>query len=236
MQTDTNVDDMLRMERRKVFHVMNGLPCLLLVLVMAGISFHSYRQYYYTLNSVAATSTKEMVVPTNDIPVAVTNNEVLLTETIEDQTKKVYEEALLDFQINAVSNNRAEWMVNVRGEILFQWKDVIITNVVTNVVMNVITNVVTNIEPTVKSIHGIPLPPAREYPFTVSNWELSREINLNIEEEITKIVISTVQAHFIAKRSVDDQDFKKNLQIDLARQIERFFDGFETLNKENIRR
>lgn len=205
---------------------MNALPWLLLVLVLAGMAVHFYKQYNYTLNSIATATAREIVVPSNTVAntatvtTAVTNKEVSSTESVGAQSKRAYEEALLDFQINAVSNNRAEWVVNVRGERSFRWKDAVITNV----------------EPTEKTIHGIPLPPAREYPFTVANWELSQEINLNIEEEITKIVISTVQAHFIAKRTADDQAFKKDLQIDLSKQIRKFFDGFETLNKENIRR
>lgn len=246
MKTDKNVENILKLERRKVFHVMNGIPWILLFVIMSGIALYFYRQSIHAQNVYLNPLPREMVVLTNVNPVVSNTNfpSAEQTNVYEEAFKKAYSDAyekaysdsynksFFDFQVDAVSNNRGEWLFNVQGERSFQWKKTVITNMV----VNVTTNVIMDSDSRAKYTHGMLMPADRNYPFTVSNWELSKEINLNIEQEIIKIITSTIQAHFISRRTIADQDFKNNLQMDILRQIQTFFDGFETLNREKARR
>lgn len=286
MQTDTNIEETLKTERRKIFHALNILPWVLLVIITGMIAFYFYKQSYHAPNAVekvappteTVTSTNwitqnitnnifvtntvtkvvtntvvntnlitntiaKLVVNTNVVVNTITNivtntKQILVTNTVvitnmvidlpkldaerkelENKIKDASDKAIHEMQVNAVSNNHAEWTVNVNGQVSFRWKD-----------LSTETNKVS------KSIHGISLPPDREYPFTVNNYSLAKTINLNIEEELSKVVITTIEAHFLSKKTVEDEAFKKELQKDLIMQIQKFFDGFETINKENIRR
>jgi hypothetical protein len=249
MNTDITSDDLVKAERRKLFHALNILPWGLLVLLMGAIAFYFYRQYnqaVYTLNNTVATARAiETITETNVVIIAKTNV-VTVTNYVQklDETfpkvfaqcekdlrirlakefsdkqaeykaeckKKSYEEAYRDFQIDAVSNKMADWVFTVKGDRSFKWRAA-----------------------TDETYHGVDLP-NRQNPFTLSNFQLSQDINLDIEREIDKIVVDCIEVSFFDRPNKQDQDLKSRLQKSVVKQISRLFDGFETLNKNNTRR
>ena len=204
---------MLKGERRKVFHAMHSLPWILLAVVLAGIAFYFYRQSNQPLNVAPS-------LPLNITEIITTNivKIIEVTNTIPREMVIPEYDPVLEFQVEAVSNKHAEWVVNVRGETSFKWLEVIEP-----------TN------PVPRNVHGISIYD-REYPFTLYNLDAARDINLDIEAEIVKIVVANVEAEFIGRNNKDDIELKKKLQKNMSESIKRLFDGFETFNKENSRR
>jgi len=214
MQTDTNVGTLLKAERRKVFHAMHTLPWLLLAIVLAVIGYHFYREANLPLN---VTSMSAPSLPLN-ITEVITTNVVEVVETIPKGFTLEPVQTVHDFKVEAVSNKHAEWIVNINGETAFKWLEPI-----------------TNDIPKPKTIHGISRFD-REFPFTLANLDAAAEINLDIEEEIMRIILVNLESEFIGRNSKEDIELKKKLQKNIIESIKKIFDGWETFNKENARR
>ena len=165
MNTDNEVANIRREERRKVFWAMNSLPWILLTLVLLSIVL------YPKLSKLQI-----IAIPTVPIVPIVTN--------------------VLNTGIASV---------------------VVITNTV--------------IPRGYEKVEHID----REYPFTVADMQLAKDINLDIEEELTKGMIDVVEANFVGKLDKDSKDMKKKIESDLRLMSKNLFDGFETWNKSKRR-
>lgn len=258
MQTDNNIDETVKIERRKVFWAMNVLPWILLVIVLGWISYHFYKQSQalnVNANASANTNTnvtvkvtaRDFLLPMSNanyqIVVSYTNvitltNKVAVTNIItmestrkairteldneyankdaqriagwENKKKQAFEEALHAFQVNAVSNDIAEWYCDVNGERSFKWKNGLRS---------------------VEDMHVMPIVPARKMPFTLDDVSVARNLNINLELEISKAVVASIEANFVGMNAKGDQALKRKVQNDCVRIIKEIFDGFETYNK-----
>ncbi len=229
MQTEQNVDDRIKFERRKVFYALNALPWVIVVVVLIGISIYYRNQYILTLN--ASSPAKEILVNAVDVVDPVSNNKTdtitsnsiasitsitSITECTECDLLKIrlsnaYDEAMHEYQVEAVSNNYAEWIVNVRGETSFKWKDFLE-------------------EPIKRSINGIPLQIKREHQMTIENVNATSSIGIDVEGEIIERLANTIEITFMDRFSKEDQKLKKELILNLTKTIKKFFDGLETYN------
>jgi len=194
MNTDAEVEAIKRIERKKVFWVLNTLPWVLVSITFSIIVFLIYLVAKYVPNTPPFSNTKIM-----------TSNVV---ENIDNR---------LEFEIEAVSNKMGEWSIDSRGNRSFHW-------------LNKVDKIeIRDIQYTNNVIEVV----GREYPFTVRDMQLAKDINLDIEKQMVNNCLDVLDDDFAGQTSNESKELKKRLAIDLTKGIKRVFDGFESWNREN---
>lgn len=272
MQTDVNVSEIIKQERRKVFGAMNTLPWVIVFLLLSGIAFYFYRQ---SLNvnkpvpapivvapvapvipvapvvpvaPVAPVEVKKSIVeveppiktnmpPQSAIDIVTQIRKELRTELEREYASKedkrmreweklkkiAYDNALYNFQVSAVSNSVAEWSFNVKGERSFKWLQAGPSTRGSQFTL-------------MDDPELMHLMPNREVPFSLEDYALAKNISINIEAEVLKASLATVEANFVGKTRNDERILKKKIESDLIVAVKNVFDGFETYSKENRRK
>jgi len=114
-----------------------------------------------------------------------------------------------NIRIEAIDQGYGKWIVDREGLVKFNWSDKIDNK-------------------------EFDLPPKgmeREYSFTHEDYKLSKDIGLDLELMLIKScqeVIDTVVEH---SRNMTQNQFEKQLKVEIEKIIRRSFDGFETYKR-----
>jgi len=218
---ESELKELIRKEKRKVFWRLYTLPWLSLTLFLTLLCVMLALKLRYTektvLNDVGEASGIETVDSREKIYEKVLEvkvdelwaNESKMVFTVTNELNELSDRDILKrFQIEAVSNGVARWIVTTQGDTKFRWR----TNLVDASKTIIITNIVDR--------------NTREYPFMIGDMSIARDIGLDIEKELIRGINQVVEANTIGRN-----DERKKWEKELGKVVKNMFDGIETYKR-----